>query len=156
MLFFFDNTEVPYLLDQQRFADCQLIALGCNTGIAHAQNVGVTSAIAAGADAIVFFDMDSGIEPGFLSALVSSLQPGTSAIVSPSYLDDMNDAELPSVRVNSYGMPNAILRGDCSMPYPVDIVISSGTVATKEALEVAGLSLCGEGLELGVRKAVGV
>jgi hypothetical protein len=44
-----DNTEVPYLLDQTRSAECQLITLGRNTGIAHAQNVGVTSAIAAGA-----------------------------------------------------------------------------------------------------------
>ena len=134
-----DNTEVPYLLDQTRSAECQLITLGRNTGIAHAQNVGVTSAIAAGADAIAFFDQDSGIEPGFLSALVSSLRPGTADIVSPSYFDNMNGAELPSVSVNSYGMPNAILRGDCSKPYPVDIVISSGTVATKEAFEVVGL-----------------
>lgn len=131
-----DNTEAPYLADQQQLADCQLITLGLNRGIAHAQNVGI--ATAAGADVIVFFDQDSKIEPGFLSVLLSPLNIGTPDIVSPLYFDDTSNVELPSLRVSRYGVSRAVQRGDSPRPYPVDVVISSGTAATKEVFEVAG------------------
>jgi rhamnosyltransferase len=133
-----DNTEQPYLVEQQRPSDCELITLGQNTGIAHAQNVGIAAATAAGADVIAFFDQDSTIEPGFLPALVSPLNVGEPDIVSPLYCDDASKAELPSVRVNRFGIARAVHRGDSSSPYSVDIVISSGTAATKQVFEVAG------------------
>lgn len=133
-----DNTDMPYLVDQQQLADFQLITLGHNTGIAHAQNVGIATAMAGGADVIVFIDQDSRIEPGFLKTLVSELNIGVPDIVSPLYFDASSSAELPSTRVNRYGLPRAVHRGDSSAPYPVDIVISSGTAATKEAFLVAG------------------
>ena len=133
-----DNTEQPYLVERQLPPGCELITLGRNTGIAHAQNVGTATATAAGADVIVFLDQDSTIEPGFLRALVSPLHVGTPDIVSPLYCDDASKVELPSVRVNRYGMTRAVRRGDSSGPYSVDVVISSGTAATKEVFEVAG------------------
>lgn len=133
-----DNTEQPYLADQLRPADCQLITLGLNTGIAHAQNVGIAAATAAGADVIAFFDQDSKIELGFLPALLSPLNVGAPDVVSPLYFDDTSNVELPSLRVNRYGVSRAVYRGDSSGPYPVDVVISSGTAATKEVFEVAG------------------
>ena len=133
-----DNTEQPYLVERQLPEGCELITLGRNTGIAHAQNVGTATATAAGADVIAFLDQDSMIEPGFLSVLVSPLHVGTPDIVSPLYCDDASKVELPSVRVNRYGMTRAVRRGNSSGPYSVDIVISSGTAATKEVFEVAG------------------
>ena len=133
-----DNTEQPYLRDRQLPSGCQLITLGRNTGIAHAQNVGTAAATVAGADVIAFFDQDSTIEPGLLRTLVGPLNLGVPDIVSPLYCDDVSKAELPSLRVNRYGMTRAVHRGDSSGPYPVDVVISSGTVATKEVFEVAG------------------
>jgi rhamnosyltransferase len=133
-----DNTEQPYLVEGQLPSGCRLITLGINTGIAHAQNVGTAAATAAGADVIAFLDQDSMIEPGFLPALVSPLHVGTPDIVSPVYRDDASKAELPSVRVNRFGITKAVRRGACTGPYPVDIVISSGTAATKEVFEVAG------------------
>jgi rhamnosyltransferase len=133
-----DNTDMPYLVDQQQLADCQLITLGHNTGIAHAQNVGIATAMAGGADVIVFIDQDSKIEPGFLRTLASELNVGVPDIVSPLYFDASSNAELPSMRVNRYGLPRAVHRGDSTAPYPIDIVISSGTAATKEAFLVAG------------------
>lgn len=133
-----DNTDTPYLADQQQLADCQLITLGHNTGIAHAQNVGIATAMAGGADVIVFIDQDSKIEPGFLRTLVSELNVGVPDVVSPLYFDASSNVELPSVRVNRYGLPKAVHRGDSLTPYPVDIVISSGTAATKEAFLLAG------------------
>jgi rhamnosyltransferase len=133
-----DNTEQPYLTHRQLPRDCELITLGLNTGIAHAQNVGVAAATAAGADVVAFFDQDSTIEPGLLRALVGPLNLGTPDIVSPLYCDDASKVELPSLRVNRYGMTRAVHRGDSSGPYSVDVVISSGTAATREVFEVAG------------------
>lgn len=134
-----DNTDTPYLSNQQQPAGCQLITLGKNTGIAHAQNVGIATAMADGADVIVFIDQDSMIEPGFLGTLVSELKVGTPDVVSPLHLDASSHAELPSVRVNRYGLPKAVHRGDSLAPYPVDIVISSGTAATREVFLLAGM-----------------
>lgn len=133
-----DNTEQPFLVEQQLPAGSKLITLGRNTGIAHAQNVGTAAATRGGAEVIAFLDQDSQIEPGFLRALVSPLHVGTPDIVSPLYCDDASKAELPSVRVNRYGFSKAVHRGASSAPYPVDVVISSGTAATKEVFEVAG------------------
>ena len=133
-----DNTEQPYLADAQLAPGCELITLGRNSGIAHAQNVGTAAATAAGADVIAFFDQDSLVGQGFLPALVSPLRVGTPDIVSPLYRDDASNAELPAVRVNRYGLAKAVRRGASSGPYSVDIVISSGTAATREVFEVAG------------------
>ena len=133
-----DNTEQPYLVAQQLPPRCELIIQRRNSGIAHAQNVGTGAAMRAGADVIVFLDQDSTIDPGFLPALVSPLRAGTPDIVSPLYRDDASKAELPAVRVNRYGMTRAVRRGASMGPYPVDVVISSGTAATKEVFALAG------------------
>src|SRR6195952_1370998 len=68
-----DNTEVPYLDNGMLPNGCALITLGYNSGIAHAQNVGVAAALSAGAAVLVFFDQDSKAIPGFLTALVAPL-----------------------------------------------------------------------------------
>jgi rhamnosyltransferase len=133
-----DNTEPPNLIEPQLPQGCDLITLGINTGIAHAQNVGLAAATSTGAEVIAFLDQDSLIEVGFLPALVSHLQVGTPDIVSPLYRDETSKAELPAVRVSRYGIATAVRRGNSSEPYPVDVVISSGTAATREVFDVAG------------------
>lgn len=133
-----DNTDPPYLADQQRPSDCQLITLGRNTGIAHAQNVGIAAAIAGGADIIAFFDQDSKIKAGFLRTLVAVLNVGAPDVVSPICFDEASNVELPSVRLDRYGVSRPVYCGDSSAPYPVDVVISSGIAATKQVFDVAG------------------
>lgn len=134
-----DNTETSTISEQQEFANCKLIALGCNTGIAHAQNVGIAEAMADDADVIVFFDQDSRIEREFLKDLIAALDVGVPNVVCPLYLDEATNVELPSIRVNWLGLPKAIRCADFSASYPVDIVISSGTAATREVFQVVGL-----------------
>jgi rhamnosyltransferase len=134
-----DNTEMPCTVDQQQPSGCQLIALGLNAGIAHAQNIGITTAIAAGAEVVAFFDQDSTIKPGFITALVSPLHVGRPDVVAPLYVDDASNLALPSTSVNRYGVSSAIHNSDSLAPYPVDVVISSGTTATKEVFEMVGL-----------------
>ena len=135
-----DNTEAPGLISNNLPAGCELIALGKNTGVAHAQNVGVAHALDAGAAVLVFFDQDSKIEPGFLQSLVTPLRPGIPEITSPLYVDDdsNSNAALPSLRLGRFGLPIAVYSAGTTAPYPVDIVISSGTAATREVFGVAG------------------
>lgn len=134
-----DNTETPYLDAAVFPVKCRVISLGSNTGIAHAQNVGIETAIADGAGIIAFFDQDSTIASGFLRTLISPLRVGSPDVVSPLCVDDVSDAELPSVRISKYGTSAAIFRGNISEPYDVDVVISSGIAATREVFQVAGL-----------------
>lgn len=56
-------------LATKRKRGVRLICLGKNTGIAHAQNVGLAEAFAAGADAVVLFDQDSTPSPGLVRVL---------------------------------------------------------------------------------------
>lgn len=133
-----DNTEAPGISPAQLPADCEVIALGRNTGIAHAQNVGVARAREAGASIIVFFDQDSKFEPGFLPALVAPLRCGVPEITSPLFVDDRTGTALPSQRLGQWGLPQAVYGSGATEPYPVDVVIASGTAATQEVFDVAG------------------
>ena len=134
-----DNTEAPGIAEVPRASGCELLTMGRNTGIAHAQNRGIAAASTARADVILFFDQDSTIAPGFAKTLVSELNLGQPDIVSPRYFDDITDAELPSIRVNRYGLRTVVHRGHCTEPYAVDVVISSGTAATRQVFELAGV-----------------
>jgi rhamnosyltransferase len=133
-----DNTEAPYLDGAQLPQGCGLITLRYNSGIAHAQNVGVATALAAGATVVGFFDQDSKIDPGFLKRLAGSITIGIAEIVSPLCIDDATGAPLPSLRVSRLGFSRRVHLADASARYPVDVVISSGTVATKEVFDLAG------------------
>jgi rhamnosyltransferase len=133
-----DNTEIPYLRPVMLPDGCTLITLGWNSGIGHALNVGVARALAAGAAVIAFLDQDSKVDPGLLKRLAASIQPGIPEIVSPLCVDDRTDAALPSLRLSRHGMSTPVHRADLSSRYPVDIVISSGTVATREVFDLAG------------------
>lgn len=63
----------------------KLLALGQNTGIAHAQNVGLSAAFEAGAEAVIMFDHDSAPRPGMSKAL--SAAAGQGRIAGPRIFD---------------------------------------------------------------------
>lgn len=131
-----DNTELPSLERGMLPASCTLITLGSNTGIAHAQNVGI--AAAGNADAMAFFDQDSQPPPGLLEALIARLRFGQADIVAPACVDDASGAELPSTRLDGRGRSAPVFSLGSREPVPVDIVISSGSVATREVFALAG------------------
>ena len=133
-----NNTEAPYL-DGDKLPDgCSLITLGFNSGIAHAQNVGVAGALAAGADVLLFFDQDSKVDPGLLNSLVDSLSAGVPEIVSPLCVDDASNSAEAAERVNRWGFSTRVHHGEALARYPADIVISSGTAATRQVFDIAG------------------
>jgi rhamnosyltransferase len=133
-----DNTEAPYLQDDKLPDGCSLVALGFNSGVAYAQNVGVVKALAAGADILVFFDQDSKAGPGLLESLTGSLTVGNPEVVSPICIDDATNFVQPAERVNEYGFATKVYGAETHARYPVDIVISSGTAATREVFDIAG------------------
>jgi rhamnosyltransferase len=65
--------------------------------------------------------------------------PEVAEVVSPLYLDPTNKSELPSLRVGKFGFTSTVYRSKTNAPYPVDVVISSGTAATRRVFEVAGV-----------------
>jgi rhamnosyltransferase len=133
-----DNTELPYLAGDNVPDGCTLITLGDNSGIARAQNVGVATALSAGATVLVFFDQDSTIESGLVKSLVGAVHEGTAEIVSPLCVDDATGMALPSMRVSRFGRVTWVHAAGATTPYPVDMVISSGTVATREVFDIVG------------------
>jgi rhamnosyltransferase len=134
-----DNTEASYISKYNSSPHCTIIPLGENTGIAHAQNIGIRHAIKGGADVIVFFDQDSKIENDFLAFLLAPLKVGEPRVVAPVFFDHAKGYEFPSMRLNKYGLLVKIYKGNSYMPYDVDVIISSGTAATAVTFEIAGL-----------------
>ena len=133
-----DNTEEPYL-DQGALHDgCKLITLGCNKGIAYAQNIGIDAGILEDGEIFAFFDQDSQISSDSLSLLVSELIIGKPGIVSPLCLDNLSRAELPAQIIDSCGIGRSKFYNGDKVPYCVDMVISSGTTCTKEVFQIVG------------------
>jgi rhamnosyltransferase len=133
-----DNSEPGGSLEVLAGSGCAVLTLGRNTGIAHAQNTGIRRAIAGGADAVVLFDQDSKIEEGCLASLTAGLRSGEPRVVAPVVVDEATGSEIPSHRLTSIGLPTDVFaRGRCD-PCPVDVVIASGTAATKEVFDLAG------------------
>jgi rhamnosyltransferase len=133
-----DNTEAPYIEPDKLPDGCFLVTLGFNSGIAHAQNIGALKALAEGADILVFFDQDSTVKPGMLQCLVESLGVGTPEIVSPISVDEVGNIPQPAERLDRFGFATRVYAGEAHTRYPVDIVISSGTAATREVFDIVG------------------
>lgn len=64
-------------------AGAELVALGENTGIAHAQNVGIERAVAAGATHVLLSDQDSLPAPDMVAELLSGLERGREQGLGP-------------------------------------------------------------------------
>ncbi|MDP3075373.1 glycosyltransferase family 2 protein [Bradyrhizobium sp.] len=133
-----DNSEAPTLDPGALPAGCTLITIGYNSGIAHAQNVGVAAALTAGATVLVFFDQDQKIGPGFGRSLIAAVSEGSAEIVSPLSVDEATNMPLPSLRISRFGWSTPVHSADSADRYPVDMVISSGTAATRQVFETAG------------------
>lgn len=134
-----DNTEESYISEQKDFSNCTVIPLGENTGIAHAQNIGIKHAIKGDADVIVFFDQDSKIENDFLPFLLAPLRVGEPGVVAPVFFDNDKGFEFPALRLNKYGILVKLYKRNRQSPYDVDVITSSGTAATAVTFDIAGL-----------------
>jgi rhamnosyltransferase len=110
-----------------------------NTGIAHAQNVGIRHALECGADIIVFFDQDTKIDILFLDCLLAVVRDDAPLVLSPVYYDYVKGYEFPTLKLNKYGLPTKVFSKGVHKPYEVDIVISSGSAVTAATFVKVGL-----------------
>jgi rhamnosyltransferase len=134
-----DNSETVALVPSDLPVGCQLLALGHNAGIAHAQNAGVADAAKLGAELILFFDQDSVIDVSYVPSMVAGVDPRVAAVYGPVSVDAARGFEYPSYRLNRLGLPAAVLSGNEAAVYPVDLIISSGSLVTAVTFPLAGL-----------------
>lgn len=146
--------EVNYLIivdnysDNQKaiidgFDDVYLIDLKINSGIAAAQNKGIICAMDHGCDGVIFFDQDSEPESDLTESLKNSfnqLSAGRKiAAIGPIHKDKRLDFIYPVIRINNFGWVKKLNPEKCSAPEKVDLLISSGTLISTEALHMVGL-----------------
>ncbi len=133
-----DNTERKGSRGDLTVAGCTVIALGRNTGIAHAQNVGIEDAIAGCAEAVILFDQDSEPDAAFLGHLLTGLTPGKPGVVAPICLERDTGLEMPSYRLDRLGRTHKVFSAGCTAPTSVDMVMASGCAATVATFTAAG------------------
>jgi rhamnosyltransferase len=135
-----DNTEynIDYIF-LGHINGLNVIKLYRNNGIAFAQNIGINYAIQNNAKAIMFLDQDSKVSANFFTKLFSNIEYGTPNIVAPICFDSDSKMERPTLVLNKIGFPRKVYSEGSKSPYIVDIVISSGTTASIEVFNLAGL-----------------
>jgi rhamnosyltransferase len=118
------------------------IRLGRNTGIAHAQNVGIEMALRAGHTHVMLFDQDSelpeGLVAGLLDAEAKLLAAGQRvAAVGPAFYDRKSGIEAVAVHFRWWGVKKTSLR-DARQPVQTDSIIASGSLIRSEVLRTVG------------------
>ncbi len=133
-----DNTKYSYIQHLAQIEGVQLLELNDNLGIAKAQNIGIQKAIASGAEAVVFFDQDSKVEEEFIENLTVNFTTGQPMIASPVFYDEEKGFKFPSIKLNKFGLFTFFYPKIDDKPFLVDVVISSGSAATKAVFDKAG------------------
>ena len=87
---------------------------------------------------ISFFDQDSVITNNFINSLIDIAQNNNYKIVAPLSRDSITNEILPSVSLGSSGLPHTVNYFYNALPYPVDIVISSGTTVLTKVFDCVG------------------
>ena len=134
-----DNTEKSPFDGQTDFVDCTVVVNGANLGIARAQNLGITRALEQGSDAIAFFDQDSKVDELLIRELLRPLGPDRPQVVAPLIRDAARGFEYPSIVITPFGGRRKTYSEGRTEPYSVDVVISSGTVATALTFQRVGM-----------------
>lgn len=81
-------SEIEALIDSFGFS---LITLEKNFGLAHAQNLGIESAISQGAEYLLLLDQDSVLNTNFISAMSDVYREYNVGILGPSFFDPHTD-----------------------------------------------------------------
>jgi len=121
-----------------RRAKANLIGLAINTGIAHAQNVGMEKAFAAGAQAVILFDHDSTPQPGFVQALWRARQAQGNDVIVGCRVYDVNMRTYARHPCYSGLFFKRRLCPEDQVLSRVLMVIASGTLITAEVFQLAG------------------
>lgn len=119
-----------------RLKSTQLISLGQNMGIAHAQNVGLDLAFSAGCDGVILFDHDSVPQQGFTPALWTSYTENGARCIVGARIFDRNTREFAKHPVRQ-----GLFFKRASSDLPITnalLAIASGTLITRKIFEAVG------------------
>lgn len=134
-----DNSEISSLSNFfEENSNMTIIPLNTNTGIAHAQNIGIHRALDRNAGIVVFFDQDSQIGIDFISNLLAPIKSNGPIMIGPVFRDAKEGYEYPSFRFDKLGLLRKVYSDKHKEPYEVDVIISSGSAVTKEVFRIAG------------------
>lgn len=75
----------------------------------------------------------------FISNLLSPIKNEEPLIVAPVFFDEKKNFEYPSFKFNKLKLLKSIYKENREAPYEVDVIISSGSAATKKVFYQAGL-----------------
>lgn len=120
-----------------------LFFLKKNTGIAHAQNIGIEYAEKNHFSHIVFFDQDSSIDDTYLnkqSQLFSNIkikQPNLAAL-GPIFIDKKHGFHYKIVNIDRHGRRSKIDPQYRQQPFAASLIISSGSFVSADALRAIG------------------
>lgn len=141
-VFIVDNGSSPETLRSLRAtakkAKAKLIELGKNTGIAHAQNIGLELAFKAKADGVILFDHDSTPHPGFAAALWAAYEKAKTPTIVGAQVFDINTRHFSKYPV--YAGP-IFRRRACPPNGALEqamLAIASGTLISRAVFERVG------------------
>jgi len=120
-------------------ADCKMVQLEKNFGIARAQNVGIEYALSFSPDAIIFFDQDSIItDSSFIESLFEPIAKKRAKITAPVFIDNIRGFIYPIVEITKHGGRIKHFPSSGASEFFVNNAISSGTMVETEALRKVG------------------
>ncbi len=132
------ETALKALRKAAKAAKAKLIELGTNTGIAHAQNVGLILAFKNKSEAVILFDHDSTPRPGFAAALLRT----AAALRRPAIVGSrIHDVNMQSFAKHPCRGGLFFARSHCpedGMLTEALMVIASGTLLTRDVHEQLG------------------
>ena len=119
-----------------------LVELGDNFGIAHAQNVGIEHARSHGAELVLLMDQDSVPAPDMVHKLHTTLGNLASsglqvAAVGPSYLDERQGEAAPFVYLDGLKLRRRVQIGGEDIA-EADFLIASGCLIPIQVLDAVG------------------
>lgn len=122
---------------------CQCIFLDQNTGIAHAQNVGIERALAESYSYIAFFDQDSTIDNDYINKQLQVFsavkgQHVKLAAIGPAFVDKKHGFHYKIVNIDRHGWRTKIDTQHMKQPFAASLIISSGSLVSTEALRAIG------------------
>lgn len=139
-----NNQVIPVVVDNGSVnpvnANCKIIALNKNEGIAKAQNVGAEFALREFAEAIIFFDQDSTLtNDDFISSLYEPIASRRAVITAPIFIDNARGFTYPIVEFSKNGGRVKHYPTLNTPEFFVNHAISSGTMVEAEALKKIGM-----------------
>lgn len=140
-----NNSNNKYLLQKEilKIKKTKIIILDKNTGISHAQNIGIENAQTEKYSHVFFFDQDSTIDDEYTKKQmqvfyeIKTKQPNLAAL-GPALIDKKHGFNYKIINITQYGRRRKVSTQSRNEPFPASLIISSGSLVSVDALREIG------------------